>query len=244
MAAPHYRRATQRSYDNTHGLLRDVAYSELSPIRRRTLHRRVARALEELYPPDFEALSGWLAAHYDAGGMAQEAIRSYQAAAAVAKQRFSDAEAAGYIRRALVLCRDFPESAKRDRDELELLVTLGPSLVMTDGYSMPEVGETYARGLLLSRRSSDQEAPVSAAVASLAIPHRSRPTGRVEGIWRRMLIDSARYESASGAGKCRPLSFGTSLFHMGRCKSHGNRSSWLDCLRVTSAPRTGAYSLP
>ena len=36
------------AYDFTHDLLREVAYSELSPIRRRSLHRRVAVALEEL----------------------------------------------------------------------------------------------------------------------------------------------------------------------------------------------------
>ena len=35
-------------------------------------------------------------------------------------------------------------------------MTLGPSLVTTQGYSMPEVGETYERGLLLSRRSGGE----------------------------------------------------------------------------------------
>lgn len=117
------------TYDYTHDLLREVAYSELSPIRQRSLHRRVARALEELYASDLEGVSGWLAAHYEAAGMAEQAIRYYGAAASVAKQRFADAEAADLIRRALRLCRDFPETAKRDKQELELLVTLGPSLV-------------------------------------------------------------------------------------------------------------------
>lgn len=203
------------SYDYTHGLLRDVAYSELSPIRRRTLHRRVARALEELYPPDFEALSGWLAAHYDAGGMAQEAIRSYQAAAAVAKQRFSDAEAAGYIRRALVLCRDFPESAKRDGDELELLVTLGPSLVMTDGYSMPEVGETYARGLLLSRRSGDQK-HLFPLLYGAWLFHIVRGQLEESRQLAQDAIDGARHESASAHENAGHFLLGTSLFHLGR----------------------------
>jgi DNA-binding SARP family transcriptional activator/predicted ATPase len=203
------------SYDYTHGLLRDVAYSELSPIRRRTLHRRVARALEELYPPDFESLSGWLAAHYDAGGMAQEAIRSYQAAAAVAKQRFSDAEAAGYIRRALVLCRDYPESAKRDRDELELLVTLGPSLVMTDGYSMPEVGETYARGLLLSRRSGDQK-HLFPLLYGAWLFHIVRGQLEESRQLAQDAVDGARHEGASGQENASHFLLGTSLFHLGR----------------------------
>ena len=123
------------AYDYTHDLLREVAYTELSPVRRRSLHRRVARALEELYAPDLEGVSGWLAAHYDAAGMAEQAIRCYRAAASVAKQRFADVEAADLLRRALRLCRDFPETAKRDQEELELLVTLGPSLVTTHGFS-------------------------------------------------------------------------------------------------------------
>jgi DNA-binding SARP family transcriptional activator/predicted ATPase len=202
------------SYDFTHALLREVAYSELNPIRRRTLHRRVARALDELYP-DFEALSGWLAAHYDAGGMAQEALRSYRAAAAVARQRFSDAEAAGYIRRALVLCRNFPESVKRDRDELELLVTLGPCLVTTDGYSMPEVGETYARGLLLSRRSEDQK-HLFPLLSGAWLFH--LVSGRVEE--SRQLaqdaVDGARREGDTTQENAGHFLLGTSLFQLGR----------------------------
>jgi DNA-binding SARP family transcriptional activator/predicted ATPase len=203
------------SYDYTHGLLREVAYSELNPIRRRTLHRRVARALEELYPPDFEALSGWLAAHYDAGGMAQEAIRSYGAAAAVAKQRFSDAEAAGYLRRALELCRDFPESVKRDRDELELLVTLGPSLVTTDGYSMPEVGETYARGLLLSRRSGDQKL-LFPLLSGAWLFHIVRGQLEESRQLAQDAVDGARREGATAQENASHFLLGTSLFHLGR----------------------------
>ena len=147
--------------------------------------------------------------------MAQEAIRSYRAAAAVAKRRFSDAEAAGYIRRALVLCRDFPESVKRDRDEMELLVTLGPSLVTTDGYSMPEVGETYARGLLLSRRSGDQK-HLFPLLSGAWLFHLVR--GQVEE--SRQLaqdaVDGARREGDAAQENAGHFLLGTSLFHQGR----------------------------
>src|ERR1019366_2693759 len=105
------------SYHFTHELLRDVAYAELSPIRRRLLHRRIARSLEELNANDVEGVSGWLAAHYDAAGVAEEPIRHCKVAASVAKRRFADVEAADLIRRALRLCRDLPESAKRDKKE-------------------------------------------------------------------------------------------------------------------------------
>jgi DNA-binding SARP family transcriptional activator/predicted ATPase len=203
------------SYDYTHALLREVAYAELNPIRRRTLHRRVARALEEFYPPDFEALNGWLAAHYDAGGMAPEAIRCYCAAAAVAKQRFSDAEAAGYIRRAIALCSDFPESVQRDKDELELLVTLGPSLVTTGGYSMPEVGETYARGLLLSRRSNEQK-HLFALLSGAWLFHVVRGEVKTSRQLAQDAVDGARRQGAAAQENASRFLLGTSLFHLGQ----------------------------
>ena len=167
------------TYDFTHDLLREVAYAELNPIRRRSLHRRAGRALEELNALDLEGVSGWLAAHYDAAGMAEQAIRYYKVAASVARQRFSDAEAAELIRRALRLCREFPETAKRDNEELELLVTLGPSLVTTHGYSMPEVGETYERGLLLSKRLANNKHLFSLLSGAWVFQYRSRKHWRI-----------------------------------------------------------------
>src|SRR5439155_624145 len=75
------------AYDYTHDLLREVAYAELSPVRRRFLHRRAGRALEELHAGGLEPVSGLLAAHYEAAGMPDEAIRHYLSAAGVARRQ-------------------------------------------------------------------------------------------------------------------------------------------------------------
>ena len=144
-------------YDFTHDRLREVASQELNPVRRRFLHRRIARALEEVHASDLDAVSGQLAAHYEAAGMAEQAISHYLDAARVAKGRFADSEAAGLLRRALSRCRELPETPKRDEQELSLLVALGPSLVTAQGYAMPEVGEIYERGLSLSLRLGEAQ---------------------------------------------------------------------------------------
>ncbi len=144
--------AKRSEYDFTHDRLREVAYGELSLVRRRFLHRRVARALEELHARDLEGLSAQLAAHFEAAGMAEDAIRHYRTAGAFHRQRYADAEAALLLRRALALNRNLPETTRRMEQELELLVRLGAVLVTTQGYAMPEVGETYERALVLSRR--------------------------------------------------------------------------------------------
>lgn len=217
------------AYDYTHDLLREVAYSELSPIRRRSLHRRIAGSLEELNAPDLEAVSGWLAAHYDAAGMAEQAIRYCKLAASAAKQRFSDAEAADFIRRALRICRDFPETAKRDREELELLITLGPSLVTTGGYSMPEVGETYAHGLLLSRRSGNEE-HLFPLLSGAWLFHIVR--GELEES-RRLAqdsVDAALRQGALAQQMASRFLLGTSLFHLGQLNA-----SWDEIERAVPA---------
>jgi DNA-binding SARP family transcriptional activator/predicted ATPase len=202
------------AYQFTHGLLRDVAYAELNPIRKRSLHRRIARSLEELYANDSEGVSGWLAAHYDAAGMAEQAIRHCKIAATVARRRFADAEAAGLIRRALRLCRDLPESAKRDKEELTLLVALG-SLVTTHGYSMPEVGDTYERGLVISRQIGDQE-HLFPLLYGAWLFHIVR--GELEES-RRVAQDSvvaALRVNATAEQMASQFLLGTSLFHLGQ----------------------------
>ncbi len=143
-------------YDFTHDRLREVACAELSLVRQRYLHRRVARALAEVYEADIESWNGQIASHFEQAGMAEEAIEHYRRAAAYARQRYADTEAADLLRRALALCRGFSESDRRLKQELDLLVTLGPALVTTEGYSAPEVGETYERALDLSRRLDDR----------------------------------------------------------------------------------------
>lgn len=203
------------TYDYTHDLLREVAYGELSPIRQKSLHRRVARALEELYAPDLDGVSGWLAAHYEAAGMAEHAIRYYRAAASIAKQRFADAEAAGLIQRALRLCRDFPETAKRDQDELELLATLGASLVTTQGYSTPEVGETYERGLLLSRRSGDRKHAFS-VLSGAWVFHIVRGDLEESRQLAQYSVDGAYGEGVSAQEMAGHFILGSSLFHLGQ----------------------------
>jgi len=143
-------------YDFTHDRLREVAYAELTLVRRRFLHRRIARALQEIHAGDLEGQSAQLAAHFEAAGMAEDAIVHYCAAAAYNRQRYADSEAAGMMRRALALNRNLPETARRFEQELELLVTLGAALVTTYGYAHPEVGETYQRALALSRQLGEK----------------------------------------------------------------------------------------
>jgi predicted ATPase/DNA-binding SARP family transcriptional activator len=142
-------------YDFTHDRVREVAFSELSVVRQRYLHRRVARSLEEVHGADIEVWNGQIASHYENAGMPKEAIVHYAQAADYARRRFADTEAAELARRALAICRSLPESDRRLRQELDLLVVLGAALVTTEGYSSAVAGETYETALRLSRTLGD-----------------------------------------------------------------------------------------
>lgn len=81
-------------YDFSHDGIRAVAYDDLSPQRRRAIHLRVARALEELHATELEAVSGQIANHYEQAGQYQAAVRYYRQAAAAAESVYANAVAA------------------------------------------------------------------------------------------------------------------------------------------------------
>ena len=201
-------------YDFTHDRLREVACSELTPVRQRYFHRRVARALAEVYAADIEIWSGQIAAHFEQAGMAEEAIEHYQLAARYARRRYANREAADLLGKALALCRGFPESERRLKQELELLVTLGPALVATEGYSVVPVGETYDRALEISRRFEDRNifAILSGAWAFHAV------RGELKAARQLSLDFQAAAERDGSVELLQAGNFlaGSCLFHLGR----------------------------
>jgi predicted ATPase len=204
-------------YDFTHDRLREVACSELSLVRQRYWHRRVARALAEVYAADIESWSGQIASHFEQAGMAEEAIDYYQRAAAYARERYADTEAADLLRRALALCRGFSESRPRLKQELDLLVMLGAALDTTEGYSAPEAGETYERALDLARRLDDPN--IFATLSGAWVFHAVR--GDLEKARQVSLefLRLAQRELSRGPTLAGNFMLGSSLFHLGQLEA-------------------------
>jgi len=204
-------------YDFTHDRLREVACAELSLVRQRYLHRRVARALAEVYGADIESWNGQIASHFEQAGMAEEAIEHYRRAAAHARQRYADTEAADLLRRALALCRGFSESDRRLKQELDLLVTLGPALVTTEGYSAAEVGETYERALDLSRRLDDRN--IFVILSGAWVFHIVRGDLEKARQFSLEFLRLAEREPTPGLMLAGNFILGSSLFHLGQLEA-------------------------
>ncbi len=136
-------------YDFVHGCLRDAAYADVGPARRKQLHRLLAEALESLDIARSHESANQIASHYEQAGLALRAIPWYQRAAALVRRRYAEDEAIAFLNTALRLLAAQPPSTERDRVELDLLISLGPSLSATQGFASEDAGRIYSRARLL-----------------------------------------------------------------------------------------------
>ena len=141
------------SYGFKHVLLQDAAYASLLRGKRQQIHAVVKRALEEGFPEVVEAQPELLAFHCMEAGLVREAIDYWERAGRRAAQRYATREAAVHFRRALELLRRMPESAERDRTELNLLIAAGAVMIATVVSIDPEVVSTYARAGELAHKT-------------------------------------------------------------------------------------------
>lgn len=141
-----------------HDKVREVAYGELRAARRRLTHRRIAEALTAVRADDLDVVSGEIGAHYERAGLPERALPWYRRAGAIAQRLSATHEAIRLVRHALDLLRALPTTAQRLEDERDLLLALGPLLVVTHGYTDPLVAATYTRAHDISRELEHGEA--------------------------------------------------------------------------------------
>jgi DNA-binding SARP family transcriptional activator/tetratricopeptide (TPR) repeat protein/class 3 adenylate cyclase len=102
-ADPAPERAAVRTYVFEHQLTLEAAYSSLLQRKRSILHRRVAEALERLYPDQTETQLGLLANHWKQAGDTERAIAYLRRAGDQAAAQYANQEALTYYARALDL---------------------------------------------------------------------------------------------------------------------------------------------
>ncbi len=96
-------------FDFTHDRIREVAYGQLLPPRRRLLHVQVAGALEEVYRDALEPHHAALAEHYRRGELWEKALSSLRKAGNRAVACSANREAIAYYEQALQVLEHLPE---------------------------------------------------------------------------------------------------------------------------------------
>ncbi len=137
-----------------HALIQDAAYGSLLKSARQQYHQRIAAALERRLATG-EARPEILAHHYTEAGFTERAIPYWLQAGKRAGERSANLEAIGHLERGLALLDTLPAGAERDRQELALRTVLGPALVSTRGFAVPQVEANYARAQELCERLGD-----------------------------------------------------------------------------------------
>jgi DNA-binding SARP family transcriptional activator len=148
-------------YDFSHDGIRAVAYDDISPIRRRAIHLRVARALENFHRDELDAFSGQIAGHYERAGQMQPAVAFYRRAAAAAQGVFANTAAARLYQHVLdsELSAGLPAS-----ERCAVMLALAEVLRGTGGWAE---AETISRDALVEAEALDDPRMVAHAQHAL-----------------------------------------------------------------------------
>ena len=163
-----------RRYMFKHALIQDAAYQSLLIKERREFHASLARALEARFPERVESVPEEVARHYEAGGLAPEAIQFYQRAGDRALARSAHAESIAHLRHGIDLLSSLPEGADRNRRELAVDITLGASLLAARGYADLEVKQVHRRARELCRETGAEGPQLFQALCGLYLFHQTR----------------------------------------------------------------------
>ena len=191
------REQTPASYDFFHDLLRDSAYAEVSPARRRLLHGWVAQALEALHDGD-PAAAAAIAYQYERAERPALALPHHIRAAETASQVFANQKAIRHYRRAAALLRHVPASRRRDTTELAIRNAMAAPLNAQHGYASTELQAVFERAGALGGQLGDTRVQLLSLVGLFAVRYVQGHIGESHDIACRALALSSQHPDVAG----------------------------------------------
>ena len=142
-----YRRvnAPEESYSFKHALVRDAAYENLLRARRQQLHEHIGHALAKNFASIAESEPELLAHHFHHAKLWDLACTYRERAGDRAVARSSYPEAVAHFTAAMTEASELPEGAERTKRELNLLLKLGPPIIILKSPHSPETADVYRR---------------------------------------------------------------------------------------------------
>ncbi|MCC8400494.1 AAA family ATPase [Paraburkholderia sp. MMS20-SJTN17] len=149
------RGAPEPAFTFKHALIRDVAYEIIGRDARRSLHERVAQALEAHFPDVVVNQPEMLAWHYTEARVGEKAVAQWLAAGRNALRRSAMVEALKHLNRGLALIAPMERTPWRLQTELALTICVGMAQIATQGYAVKGTGTTFARARALCETLGD-----------------------------------------------------------------------------------------
>jgi predicted ATPase len=206
------------TYFFKHALIRDAAYEALLRSTRQQYHQRIAQVLAEQFPETAEAQPELLAHHYTEAGLTGQAVAYWYKAGQKASEGSAHLEAIPHLRQGLALLKTLPETSERTQREVQLYIALGASLIATQGFAAPDVGEayTYARQLCQHLGDPHQLSPVLWGLVAYALVRAELQTAHALG---KELLALAQQAQDTVLLVAAHRSLGATLFFLGEVAS-------------------------
>ena len=139
------------SFKFKHAMVRDAAYESVLKADRSVLHGRMAAWLEAERPELRMSQPEVIAHHYELAGAVEPAVTCWFEAGRRSVSRVGYVEAINHLKNAHRLLLVQPQSAARDRAELDIITTLGAAHAGSGAFSGKDTGKTYERALELCK---------------------------------------------------------------------------------------------
>jgi class 3 adenylate cyclase/predicted ATPase len=204
----------QSAYIFKHALTQEVVYSSLLLKRRKQIHEKIAKAMEELHPERLEEFYEMLAYHYTEAGCHEQAIPYWQRAGQRALQRSASVEALDHLNKGLEGLKTLPDTPVRTQLELDFLIALGLAYRLTRGYTAPEVARTYGRARAVCQQVGDTP-KLGQVLFGLSMYHLGRADYRTAQELGRQLLAEARRQKDIGLILEAHRMLGSSLYYSG-----------------------------
>jgi predicted ATPase len=212
-------------YAFLHALYQQHWHERVSPSRRQEWHQRIGERKEAAYGDRAGEIAAELAIHFEQGRAYGKALRYLNQAAEMALRRSANPEAINYLTKALGLLTFLPDTTERARQELTLQVALGAPLMMTKGYTAPDVKGVYNRAWELCREigETSQLFPV---LVGLSRFYYGRNSSRRANEMREQLLKLAQSAQDPSLLLVAHMNLGGNLFFQGefaRAHTHADQ---------------------
>jgi tetratricopeptide (TPR) repeat protein len=138
-----------------HALTQEVAYNSLLLKRRKEIHARIGKAIEELYAERLEEFYEMLAYHYFRSDSLEKACRYSRLSGEKAEGNYSHTEACDFYKGAIDLLNKLPETVENKKERIEILYLMGIPLAFL-GFPEGSLG-LLQEGERLSKELGDEK---------------------------------------------------------------------------------------
>jgi len=134
-----------------HALTQEVAYNSLLLKRRKEIHEKIGRAIEEIYPERLEEFYEMLAYHYSKSDNLEKAVEYLKLSGDKAMKTYSPIEAFHFYRDAIGMLEQMGETDQNKKKQIEVILSMAHPMRLLaypeNSFKFLQEGETLCKNL-------------------------------------------------------------------------------------------------